>query len=295
MVVRLDCGFGNQLFQVAFGEWLRARFGRPLVYDASGLGRSGRAALPAELCGDVPLVTERSELGARAACWFGGKYNALLLKLVRALGLGRTSILFLDDEGRGERAPVPSRAPVWAVGYWQNVAFVDDHVMGVMDRRLAALPQAGGADCEAGAENEGIAVHVRWGDYKSDEQNRRRHGLLGPGYFRSALAVLGADRPVTVFSETADAADWFATHCGGDNVRYAGQRDMWRDFYGLSRFRRIVTANSSFSWWAAAHNSAAGKAVVIPARWFALDEGWGRNASRRLRRENWIQVENDWI
>lgn len=292
MVVRLDCGFGNQLFQVAFGEWLRRKFGRSLVYDGSGMGPSGRALLPQALCGDVPLVTERSALGGRAAYWLGGRYNALLLKIVRAAGLARTPVLFMDDEGRGDVAPVPGRAPLWAVGFWQNATFVDTEVLGVLDQRLASLPQASGADGEV--DPEGIAVHLRWGDYKSDEQNRRRHGLLGPGYFRAALAALGADRPVTIYSETADAADWFASHCRATDVRYAGQCDMWRDFFGLSRHRRIVTANSSFSWWAAAHRSA-GKSVAMPARWFARDERWGRNASRRLYRENWIQVENDWI
>ncbi|MBS0631523.1 MAG: alpha-1,2-fucosyltransferase [Verrucomicrobia bacterium] len=293
MVVRLDCGFGNQLFQVALGEWLGRRFGREVVYDTTGLAGSGRTALPLSLCGGAAFATKRSELGWRRAYWLGGKYNALLLKMVRATGLGRTPVLFLDDEGRSDSAPVPTRPPVWAVGFWQNVTFVDKEVLDVMDRRLNALPQAG-AGAETGVEDEGIAVHLRWGDYKSDEQNRRRHGLLGPGYYRAALDALGSDRPVTVFSETEDAADWFVSHCRKDGVRYAGRRDMWQDFFGLSRFRRVVIANSSFSWWAAAHRSA-GKSVVMPARWFALDERWGRNASRRLRRTDWIQVENDWL
>lgn len=294
-VIRLDCGLGNQLFQIAFGEWLRRRFGCDVTFDASGLLAADVLFVGPELCGDSAVATRPAQLGWRSVYWTGGRYNALALRIAQSLGVNRSRLLLVEGDDRSPDGFVPKQAPRWAVGYWQGARFVNDSILELMDRRLDAMATSDSTR-EAGEDpEEGIAVHLRWGDYQTDDRNRRRHGLLGAGYFREALARLDAERPVTVFSESREAAEWFLANSGCRNARYAGKQAPWEDFFAMSRYRRIVIANSTFSWWAAAHGSAAGKRVIMPAKWYGLDETWGRNASNRLQRAGWIQVENDWL
>lgn len=126
----------------------------------------------------------------------------------------------------------------------------------------SAAVSAHWARCGLDPQNT-IAVHVRLGDYR--RQGTAAAGqdgwVLPRGYYESALAALGADHPIALFSDEPEAAREFL---GRDVACLSDGADIKRDLFLMSSCRRIVMANSSFSWWAAWLNGNAEKIVVAP-------------------------------
>jgi hypothetical protein len=57
----------------------------------------------------------------------------------------------------------------------------------------------------------------------------------------------------------------------------------------MSFGKAIITANSSFSWWAAASGDQS-KTVITPTPWFK-----NLNEPKDLIPEHWIRIKSSWI
>lgn len=118
-----------------------------------------------------------------------------------------------------------------------------------------------------------FAVHVRRGDYLT-KQGQSVHGTLPSTYYieavnfmrestQGARPVLFSDEPIAAYRAlkvSIPDLDYFADNQHGSNLE---------NFKLLSRGSGVVTANSSFSWWAARLSEFEGKPVVAPRKWFA--------------------------
>jgi hypothetical protein len=99
------------------------------------------------------------------------------------------------------------------------------------------------------------------------------HGVCGLDYYRAAIAAVAgrtAGPELFVFS---DDLPW-----AKDNLRaslpmhFVDLNDASRNHFDLhlmAACRHQITANSSFSWWAAWLNSNPGKIIAAPRRWFS--------------------------
>jgi hypothetical protein len=144
--------------------------------------------------------------------------------------------------------------------------------------------------------SEVVAVHLRLGDYLQP-QNAAFHGVLQENYYRSALKALdrqGSVNEVMVFTDDVLAAERLTQSWGFNTtvVRPHQASSSLESLLLMSRYRRLVIANSSFSWWAAwLASRASGTAVVAPDPWFrdsALD---GSN----IVPSGWVRLEHRWV
>ena len=113
-----------------------------------------------------------------------------------------------------------------------------------------------------------VAIHVRRGDYLELEAVNY-HGVLTPNYYESALRYIEERHPGTVAYVFSDDLDWAVSkmgfHCLSTSNRHL---DMWL----MGQCRHIITANSSFSWWAAFRGDwRKDRIVVCPGRWVKTD------------------------
>ena len=97
---------------------------------------------------------------------------------------------------------------------------------------------------------EDVAIHARFGDYR---KNQASFPLLGPDFYHRALEIFTNARKVWLFTDDVRSAQEIL----GDkilgrvlNVSKFGLSDV-ESFYLLTHFQRIVTANSTYSTWAA--------------------------------------------
>ena len=145
---------------------------------------------------------------------------------------------------------------------------------------LDALPEPGPDD---------VAVHVRRGDYLTLP---RHLPFAGRAYYADAAWGFTEMRgDWGVFDVFTDDADWCKGHLPWPVVSTDTADDGsveprdWLDLFRMARYRSLVIANSSYSWWAA-FLAGPDATVVAPARWFgpAIDV-----PSPAL--DSWIEVQ----
>jgi hypothetical protein len=157
-------------------------------------------------------------------------------------------------------------------------------------------PHDYGGDIFAGVEpssaHANIALHVRRGDYVA---LRNTFGILDKNYYQDALRSFEYDRDVDqvcVFTDATSGELKELFNLDEMNIRIidstCGLSDV-EQLILMSKFKRIIIANSSYSWWAACL-SGSETLVAAPKKWYK-----SMPSPIDLIPKNWIQIENDWL
>lgn len=126
-------------------------------------------------------------------------------------------------------------------------------------------------------DGNGVAVHVRRGDYLSPENKSDFYGMCTPAYYRAAARHLKALRPAARLYFFSDDPEWcrqeftdIAHHVVDGNVG----EDAWADMALISLCRDSIIANSSYSLWARWLSGSDDGINIGPAR-FLNDGAYG--------------------
>lgn len=157
-------------------------------------------------------------------------------------------------------------------------AFVRDYVLGSPIMSAADAP----------SDQRALTLNVRRGDYYSESHLRACYGFDCVSFAERAVA---AARPVSELLVVSDDIDWCKQELGAlgryaDVVRFAPGGDARRDFCLLANSRRLVLANSTFSYWGAYVSN------VVFGNW---DSTWVPNFHSRCVNEGipW-QLDHRW-
>ncbi|MDQ0031442.1 alpha-1,2-fucosyltransferase [Arthrobacter bambusae] len=248
-VVALRGGFGNQLFAWAYGQRLN-REGHLVLYDRGnqlGRGFALRGLIPNSKLVSLPSFFWR-KVGASDSMSF-----------LRKNGFVRIE----EQELPPRRIDASPRLVNLHWGYWQSM----DYFFEAKDSVFRDIEQwVGRADEPPG---ETCAIHVRRGDYVSDPKAAAVMGALPLSYYKRAIKRM-EQNGYTNFVVYSDDRRWATENVLplGANIRIAHTRDS-EDFVRMSTSAALITANSSFSWWAAFLVSMSGGDVIAPSAWFA--------------------------
>lgn len=275
IVMRLAGGLGNQLFQYAAGRAAADAIGAELLLDGGAFGRD-RVGRRYALDRFGIEATRQDLAGWRrtVADWPG------LWRFARATGwaprVGGTRFLFDRLRGYDPRLRQADRFTI-ATGYWQDERhFADrrERLLGELESD-ARFPDSAGADADLRAIDT-VVVHVRRGDFTASASP---HGTCGPEYYRRAIAwqaTAATLRRVVVFSDDPAAAAALVRSVAPAEaaVEIHADRSLGDDgeLRRMSRCRRLVIANSSYSWWAAwladRGGLQPGTLIACPGRWY---------------------------
>jgi hypothetical protein len=277
-VVQLSGGFGNQLFQYAFGRQLTAQ-GLRVGYDIEFYRQPNSVAhnrlrLP-EYGFEVPIKARRHR---------GYETARRLKRLPRRLQQAVFGMAYVKCPATRYVPIGPVKALTYFTGLWQSGKYfetVDDEVRRFFrDRLLAAANRAGGS-------REGVVgFHVRRGDYLAHKQSEN---LDYVAYLRAALDQLAeatgqTDWLVSVYS---DDPDWCAANLQAPRIEINRGGEMLDDFLGLMQCEHKIISNSTFAWWAAFLGETDGGIVLAPARWHARAD----SRAAAIVRDGWVVVE----
>lgn len=282
IVIALNGGLGNQMFQYAAGRALALRSDARILLDARNIHAHGLRAYGLgefALGGEVSLLTagkppRNGRLG-RMWAWLTGAPPTF-----REAG-------FPFDERISRLG-----ADVRLEGYFQSERYFADATDVIRrdftprDTLRAPIETLAESLLPAGAS---VSVHVRRGDY-TNPAVMATHGLLEADYYARALRLVAERAGATTPCVFTDDPAWVRAHLPlPAETRFISEhtKTPLQDLMLMSRCTHHITANSSFSWWGAWLNPSQDKVVVTPARWFQPASGLD---TRDLRPAGWLQA-----
>ena len=144
---------------------------------------------------------------------------------------------------------------------------------------------------DAIGDAKSVSVHVRRGDYLTTE--RGLHGVCTLEYYDRAIRLMRERVNGARFFVFSDDAAWCRAHFTEPDMTVvdvsAGARVPALDLHLMSRCAHHVISNSTYSWWPAWLNDAAGKIVCAPDRWFN-DAEMSARAMRDTVPADWLRI-----
>jgi Glycosyl transferase family 11 len=283
IVVRLQGGLGNQMFQYATGLSLAQRHDAELVLDTSWTVEVGHAYklgcfdLGVRVCPvwEVARVPNPSRIVSALQ-----RLRPSRRRFVRVLA---------EDLSTNAFDPAVLNAPddTYLCGYWQFEDYFVDHEADI--RRAFEFPPLSaesGRIAEEIRTAPALSVHVRRGDYVDHDHL----GFLDEAYYERAIETIansvGEIRPFVFSDDPAWCAGRlrFADAATIVERPLAADRD-WEDMKLMSLCDHHVIANSTYGWWGAWLNPSRSKLVVAPTRWVQSEKRAGDPVPGR-----WIRV-----
>lgn len=296
IVIRLSGGLGNQLFQYAAARQVAMRSDCALELDLSTLYRRIPGVTPRNFELNQIIreeeLTHGQEVSKLNQFLMGNRYNFI------------SSFSQLTQRVFRERGPdfdkrVLNVTSGWTMeGYFQSELYFQEISKTIAEEFSSPVNTSDWFKelCdEIACDKESVSVHIRMTDFHH-ERNVPIHGVLPHKYYKDAFKWLRRSTSVGklyVFSDGNveqffEAPDW-----PNEIVVVTPPRTSppLESLLAMSHASALVTANSSFSWWAAwlAHIRRS-SVVLAPSPWYrsvAL-------STRDLIPPTWVKIPHNW-
>jgi len=290
IIVKLQGGLGNQMFQYALWRSLHARgtdakvdlrpFRRCAFHNGYELDRVFNVKPPTA-----------SEVECRNMC--NDRYTTLA-RVAKKLGwvdAPKNSKHFcqLKQPACSSFSYLPE---VWSLrdtyldGFWQNTKYFDT-VRSYLVSDFAFNEKLDYENASMLAEIdccESVSIHIRRGDYVGTGWDQ-----CGMDFYARALKEVRRRKENLKLFMFSDDVTWCRNNLqfpGATYVEGNGGVRSHIDMLLMSRCKHNIVANSTFSWWAAWLNSYTNKIVVLPKKWAVGHD----DASHGLVCDNWIAM-----
>lgn len=280
IIIPLMGGLGNQLFQYAAGINVHKFSSKKPKFSITGL-------LAAE---NTPRLYMLGDLLKHGDFVTHGRIKLASLKL---LSIVFPSIWVSEKELRDfplDRLTKKSRV---LLGYFQRHVYVD----AVATEIIKAMSQSQVfAPVLSTSVSNDIAVHIRFGDYLTNLETKKFHGLSTMSYYVNAVNSLQRAHnynQIVIYSDDVCKAYSDFTEAFGPSeipvIAKEGSSEL-EDLAGMSSSRGLVISNSTFSWWAAWIGTQLHECdVVAPLPWFAVPSP----ADENLLHINWTVLNRE--
>ncbi len=278
LILKLQGGLGNQMFQYAFASILAKKNGATIKIDKSffDLTEKTQGHTPRDF--ELDIFNESFLQASPSDIRLFHKLSTIN-KVKRELGLNFPKV-YLEPSLSFHPKCLSIKTPVYIKGYFQSYKYLlgqENFIKKLFSFPIDTFDPVNKKILDDIMNRTTISIHVRRGDYVNDKQTQQFHGNCGSDYYLDAIALLGLKNKDFTLVFFSDDSDWVkkqfkdlpypkivVDHNVGD--------DNWKDMALMSLCSHNIIANSSFSWWAAWLNENLEKTVVAPKKWFASPE-----------------------
>ena len=272
IIIRLQGGLGNQMFQYALYLSLKSRGKAVKIDDVTGYTYDNKR---------VPVLEEVFSLSYERAS--ADEVKDMLdqrrdpvNRLRRLFSGSRSKNRGEENDGNFEEE-IFNLDDVYLNGYWQSERFFPDSDV-QRQLRIDFKQEPGQTLREEAAwdlfnrirNSESVSMHIRRGDYVEPGFVEVYGDICTEDYYRKAVEYMLEKEPRAVFYIFSDDPEWVAEHFNGDRFVIAKNENPFSDKEDLLLMRTCkhnIIANSSFSWWAAWLSHYPDKHLVAPAKW----------------------------
>ncbi len=289
ILVRLNGGLGNQLFQYAAGKALAEHHGVELKLDMSFFDNDPLRVYELENFNISAEIASKKELNDL----FPEDRSAVLRwakTLVREVipyyrrNVYREPYFHFDDNF------FKAQKNVYLSGYWQSDKYFSNIATAIIKAfQIVSLPDAKNAELLKKIQNaNSVSIHVRRGDYVNNPNVSRIHGLCSLDYYMDSIKLIFEKILSPQFFIFSDDIEWARSNLTiplpATFVDINKEEKAYEDFRLMSHCKHHVIANSSFSWWCAWLSQNRDKIVIAPKKWFNTD----KRDTKDLFPESWI-------
>jgi Glycosyl transferase family 11 len=267
IVLILKDGLGNQLFQYAAAKSLAVQLNTTLKLDTQSFQKNTlRQYALGNFKVDEVFVSSAERILFRIKNAYSRLLNSVGLK-IRAYRYFERELAYDPDFLK-----LPDNTCI--EGYWQTEKiFLPISTLIRRQFQVRNEPDTVNGACIYKMESvQSVSLHVRRGDYVTDQTTNSIHGVCSMDYYQQAITFIKSKIENPVFFIFSDDMDWVKQHLiiDGSQVEYMehnGSKD-YEDLRLMYSCKHNIIANSSFSWWGAWLNSNPTKIVTAPANWF---------------------------
>ena len=265
IIIRIQGGLGNQLFQYAAAKCLAEKTGALCKLDTSSLHQNQLRQLDLTSFSFEPIVATTKEI--KQFVYLPSLYRhspCFLSKLGK--NIYRESHFHFDEKFYS------LNNPVYLDGYFQSEKYfkpVENIIRTGFTVKPSLVSHLKGRIFEWQA-SETVAVHIRRGDY-TNKKIQDYHGILTADYYNKAIALVAEKITTPYFCFFSDDIDWVKKNIiisFPHEFTSSFTNSAIEDFYLMTQCRHNIIANSSFSWWAAWLNNHSKKTIIAPKKWF---------------------------
>ena len=166
-------------------------------------------------------------------------------------------------------------ANAYLTGYWQSYKFFESIRSALLnDFEFSETPAKIQYEfIDKIHQQNSVSVHIRRGDYVSNPEYTKIHGVCSTDYYHRAIEYICSKVENPAFYFFSDDMDWVKKNITVNNdCVYVTGTPAGKDFYEMylmSICKHNIIANSSFSWWGAWLNKNTEKIVIAPKLWMA--------------------------
>lgn len=169
------------------------------------------------------------------------------------------------------------KARAYLEGHWASEKYfmeIKDIILKEFTLKEAFLKKINQSMLKKIRSTNSVSLHVRRGDYAYDKRTNKHHGLCSLSYYYSSSEQINKKINNPYFFIFSDDIDWV-----GKNLKlnfpttFVSGKYTKKDYEDLTLMKNCkhhITANSTFSWWAAWLPQNSNKIVCAPKKWFNI-------------------------
>jgi hypothetical protein len=290
IIVKLNGGLGNQMFQYAAGRCLAYSLNTGLKLDISQFRQEKNREYDLSVFNITGTIASATDLGnVRWPLPWRIKHPAEAFK---SINKQNTAVQYVKERQFHFDPEILALSDnVYLEGYWQSEKYfsaIEPIIRKEFQVRIALPPDVQGLS-ERIRNCNAVSIHIRRGDYINNPVTNATHGVCPVDYYQRALEkiIQVVDNPY--FWIFSDDPGWVRENITTDTPSYCVSDDNFKnyeDLYLMSCCRHHIIANSSFSWWGAYLGLNPDKIIIAPRRWFKKTD----MITSDLLPESWIRI-----
>ncbi|WP_299121659.1 alpha-1,2-fucosyltransferase [uncultured Tenacibaculum sp.] len=266
VIIRIVGGLGNQMFQYAYAKALQLS-GYDVKIDITKFKKY-------KLHGGYQLDKYKIDLDSASS------FAINLGKLGLKKSLKEKSLLFNQDFKS-------IKGNEYVKGYFQTEKYFSEIRDTLLEQFTINIDLATSTKDYSKQIKEAkisCSLHIRRGDYISDQKANSVHGTCSLEYYKEAIELLNKKYGEVKFFIFSDDIEWVKSNLPVENAVYVDHKTIpHEDIYLMSLCNHNITANSTFSWWGAWLNKNENKTVIAPKQWYIDKEN-------EIVPQNWVRI-----
>ncbi len=250
IIVRIFGGLGNQMFQYAFGNYLKEN-GNDVFYDKTDfLIHNHHYGYELETVFNLHV----EEAPIKEVLKLGGNKKSVFFRAFRKLTgleiIGKNEIILQDS--CTYILPVKIKKSLYFNGCWGNINYIKPYIKNLKEVFKFPVLDKINSDFIASKGNYSyVGIHVRRGDYLNETN---LNSICDVDYYKSAIKYIAERVENSKYVIFSDDISWCKTVFKDYDCIYVDWnkgKNSYRDMQLMSLCDHMIIANSTFSWWGA--------------------------------------------